>query len=328
MYVELSERDRTELRAVVGSGSHDMHDVDPTSAATMGSMSSATIYVQIPAYRDSELSRTLRGLYRHAAHPERLRTKVIWQRAADDSMDNDVRALPNLELVEIPAEKSLGCNWARRLAQQDWAGEPFTLLLDSHHRFVDGWDTLLTGMYSQLLGAGVPKPLLTAYLPPYDPSIDPLGRGTAPYKIYPLSRDQGVLTRLTSHPIPWWQTLNRPLPAEFLSLHLVFAAGAFNEEVPFEPNVYFFGDEVVTGLRAFTAGYDFFHPHRIVGWHSYSRAGRVLHWDDHPDWYQRHLFSLDLMRELFTSRGAHALLGGARTVTDYEELIMMPLVST
>ena len=46
----------------------------------------------------------------------------------------------------------------------------FTLVLDSHHRFVRGWDTALESMYRQLEAVGSPKPLLTAYLPAYDPA--------------------------------------------------------------------------------------------------------------------------------------------------------------
>src|SRR3954451_19385958 len=38
------------------------------------------IYVQIPAYRDAELSATLRDLYAQAARPEHLRVRVMWQR--------------------------------------------------------------------------------------------------------------------------------------------------------------------------------------------------------------------------------------------------------
>ena len=72
-------------------------------------------------------------------------------------------------------------NWARQLGQQAWAGEPFTLLLDSHHRFVPAWDDLLLGMHARLRRAGIPKPLLTACLPAYDPAATRrAGSGTPP----------------------------------------------------------------------------------------------------------------------------------------------------
>jgi hypothetical protein len=286
------------------------------------------IFVQIPAYRDRELSSTLLDLYGKASRPSRLRTVVVWQHGDDEVLDRRVPRLPGLELVAVPARESEGCNWARRLCQQRWADEPFTLMLDSHHRFAFGWDDLLLGMHAALRQAGIGKPLLTAYLPAYDPARDPQGRQHEPYQISASGRDQGVLTRLIGDPIPGWRALTAPVPARFLSLHLVFAAGTFNEELVVDPTAYFAGDEVLTGLRAFMAGYDLYHPHRVVGWHCYDRSSRVAHWDDHPSWRDRHERSLAMMSEVYRlhdrlDRDAAVRRGGepARTVADYEALI-------
>jgi UDP-N-acetylglucosamine (GlcNAc):hydroxyproline polypeptide GlcNAc-transferase len=121
------------------------------------------IFVQIPAYKDNELSATLRDLYRKAASPDRLRTCVVWQHDPDESLPRDIRELPGLQIIDVDAAGSQGCNWARTIAQAQWDGEPFPLLLDSHHRFVKDWDELVLSMYRQLADAGVTKPLLTGY---------------------------------------------------------------------------------------------------------------------------------------------------------------------
>ena len=252
---------------------------------------------------------------------------MVWQHGRDEALPDGIRDLPGLEIIDIDADESEGCNWARAMAQQRWDGEPFTLLLDSHHRFVRGWDELLLIMHGDLSDAGVRQPLLTGYLPAYRPDSEPGGRGKRPYMMAPLSRDNGVLTRLTSYPIPFWTTLTEPLPAEFLSLHFVFAAGRFNDDVRFDPRIYFFGDELVTGLRAYTHGYDMFHPHRIIGWHCYDRSRGVPHWDDHADWEVRHKRSLELMRDLFSGRPTPIELGSVRSVRDYQDLILTELVS-
>jgi Glycosyltransferase (GlcNAc) len=303
----------------VGTGTRVARPVRPAGLA-----GKQGIYVQIPAYRDSELETTLRDLYSKADHAGRLRTAVLWQRGADESLSADVRSLPNLEIVDVEFSESRGPNWARALLQERWRGEPFTLLLDSHHRFVRGWDTAVVAMYRQLESSGVDKPLLTAYLPSYEPAREPGARKKRPYKIYPLQREQGVLTRLTSYPIPCWTRLNEPVVADFVSLHFLFAEGAFNEAVVFDPDIYFFGDELVIGLRAYLAGYDLFHPHRIVGWHCYDRGSRVGHWEDHSRWAEQHQKSLRKIRRLFLDgRGRR---NGERTVSDYEDHIMLPLV--
>jgi hypothetical protein len=97
--------------------------------------------------------------------------------------------------------------------------------------------------------------------------------------------------------------------------------------VEFDPRIYFFGDELVTGLRAFTHGYNMFHPHRIIGWHCYDRGSRLPHWHDHPEWQHRHQQSLALMRDLFSGRPTPIELGKVRTVHDYQELILTELVA-
>jgi hypothetical protein len=264
-------------------------------------------------------------LYRRATRPSRLRTVVVWQHDAAEALDPRVTRLPGLELIDVPARDSQGCNWARRLGQQAWADEPFTLMLDSHHRFVPGWDDLLQGMHDRLRTAGVAKPLLTAYLPAYEPARDPHGRRRAPTRLRAAGRDAGVLTRLVGDPVPHWCPRTAPLPAAFLSLHLVFAAGAFHREVEMDPAVYFTGDEVLTGMRAYTAGYDLYHPHRVVGWHSYDRASRAPHWGGPAEWERRQRASLAVLRGWY--RPATGPAGpGVRTVADYEAQIGVRLV--
>lgn len=255
------------------------------------------IYVQVPAYRDLELVPTLRDLYAEAAQPERLRVRVMWQRE-DEVLPDDVRALPGLEVDEVPATASQGCNWARRRLQEAWDGERYTLLLDSHHRFVARWDDLALEMLEQVRATGTAKPMLTSYLPAYVPGSD-LYRSTRPHRLYPYARDAGVLTRLRSGVIENYEELTEPVPADFASLHFLLADGCFNDEIRFDSAVYFFGDEVLTSVRAFAKGYRLFHPHKVIGWHAYDRSSRVTHWADHEGYAERHDCSLSALRRSF-----------------------------
>ena len=88
------------------------------------------IFVQIPAYRDSELSATVRDLVKKASDPASLRIAVLWQKGPDEEFDPELGRGAELEVVEIPHADSQGCNWARREIQKRWRGEPFTLILD------------------------------------------------------------------------------------------------------------------------------------------------------------------------------------------------------
>lgn len=284
------------------------------------------VFVAIPAYRDRELTATLLDLFAKASSPEDLRVVVAWQFAKGETLPRKIRDHKNIEIFAIPSEESLGPNWARRLLQDQYGGEAFTLLLDSHHRFIQGWDEMALRMFDGLKKT-VAKPILTAYLPSYDPDRDPKGRMRELLKIYPLRRTDGLLTHLTGHRLTLWRTLRSPVPAAFASLHFLLAEGSFHHEIRFDPDIYFFGDEVFAGLRAYTYGYDLYHPHKILGWHLYDRATRATHWDDHSDWHRAESLSFRKMRDIIAGQiRPHGILGSLRTVRAYEEHIGTELI--
>jgi hypothetical protein len=287
------------------------------------------IFVQIPAYRDRELPPTLRDLYAKAADPERLRVCVLWQRGSDETLPSDVTALPHLRLIAIPSTRSKGCNWARSQVQKYWNGEGYTLLIDSHHRFAHHWDDTLIEMHSALRAKGIRRPVITAYMPRYDPANEPDGRQFCPFKVYPKEYEQGLLIHLTSYPIRDWEQLKAPIRAHFASGHFIFAAGTFNRDLRMDPGVYFTGDEVGISLRAHTHGYDLFHPHVVIGWHCYDRASRVTHWADHATWWKRHDYSLSRVHRLFsgTLSGPYGL-GTRRSLASFEEGLLLPLIES
>lgn len=286
------------------------------------------IYIQIPAYRDAQLQSTLYDLIDNAACKENLRIGVAWQHGEDEQLDKDFLKRNKIELIDIPAGKSRGCNWARSLLQERWTGEKYTLFLDSHHRFVPGWDQELLEMYTALKTKGVAKPLITGYLPVYDPLNDPAARQHNPLQITFYKRERGLLFRLNSREMPSWLSATTPVPAHFVSLHFLFTEGVFNEVLEFDPAIYFFADEVAIALRAYTMGYDLFHPHKVLGWHLYERAAtRVPHWKDHPEWRQQNEHSYIRLTGLFrgNEKGRFGI-GRERTVAGYEKYIGMKLI--
>jgi hypothetical protein len=284
------------------------------------------IFVQIPAYRDPELGPTLRDLFAKARHPQALRVAVLWQRGPEERLPAALLRRPGLEIVDVPYTESKGCNWARHRLQQLWRGEPYTLILDSHHRFVRHWDERLLEAHDGLVARGIEKPIVTAYLPPYDARGDPRRRSRTPLKIYPYARADGLLFRLIGRPILKWRARSAPIPGEFVSLHCLFAAGDFNREIPFDPHCYFFGDEVGTSVRAFTAGWDIFHPHRLIGWHCYDRGYRPTHWDDHASWSDLEQASLARLRKLLSGRKVEGYgAGDRRSLADFEDRVMLKL---
>ncbi len=287
------------------------------------------IFVQIASYRDPQLIPTLEDLFDKAKKPENLVVGIAHQHGDEDEWDslanyaNDKR----IKVIDIDYKDSKGACWARNQIQQLYDGEEYTLQLDSHHRFVDNWDTELIKMYKGLKKKGHKKPLLTSYISSFDPDNDPAGRVKVPWAMqFDRFTPEGVIFFL-----PYYldNQPEEPVPARFYSAHFAFTTGKFAEEVQHDPELYFHGEEISIAVRAYTHGYDLFHPNKIIAYHEYTRKGRTKHWDNHNDWNEANKASHERMRKLLGVDGECAPcqrkklfpkygLGTERTITDWE----------
>ncbi len=290
-------------------------------------MKEKKIFIQIASYRDKELLPTLKDCIEKSKNPENLVFSICWQHANEDEWDtlseyeNDKR----FKIIDIPHLQAQGPCWARNKLQQQYDDEEYTLQLDSHHRFVQDWDEQLIEMYKSLKDKGYEKPLLTGYIPSYNPSNDPNGRVNVPWRMnFDRFAPEGVVHFLPAT-IDEYKELTLPEPARFYSGHFTFGSGSFVKEVPHDPNYYFHGEEISLAVRAYTWGYDLFHPHKVIIWHEYTRNGKVKQWDDVKNWYIKNDESFRRNRKLFgmdnepqdIDFGIYGF-GPVRTLQDYE----------
>ena len=241
-----------------------------------------TIFIQIAAYRDPQLIPTIEDCIRNANNPQNLRFGIARQFKDTDGFDNvdHYRNDPRFRIIDIQWNKSKGVCWARNAVQQLYKDEKYTFQIDSHMRFNKGWDTIAIDMIKQLQNMGYNKPLLTAYTSSFDPDNDPGARQPDPWFMeFDRFIPEGAIFFLPST-IPDHQVRIEPMRARFYSAHCTFTIGQFCKEVQHDPNYYFHGEEISIAARAFTWGYDLFHPHKIIAWHEYTRKGRPKHWED------------------------------------------------
>lgn len=284
-------------------------------------MTKANIFISIAAYREFDLEATVLNAINNAIEPERLRFVICWQHSTDEALDQ-IADLPQVTLIDVPHEQSQGVCWARALIQTHYQGEAFALQLDGHHRFVCGWDRWLIETLEDLEATGVAKPVLTTYLPSFNPKDDPQARA---WEAWYLGFDHFDASGVVFMQPAVLEETNAPWPTPFWSAHFSFSRGSFIEEVPVDPKGYFHGEEITIAVRGFTHGYDFYSPHELVAWHEYSRQGRRCHWQDHADWQLRNRLSIDRFNALLgvdgtdctTDFGRHGL-GSTRSVADYE----------
>jgi Glycosyltransferase (GlcNAc) len=320
-----------------------------------------TIFVQIAAYRDPQLIPTLNDLITNSKHPENLHIGICWQHGDEVTtelfLDNGItidgfiedprvggatvllarKGEAKLSIIDLHFHKTKGACWARNQIQQLYSQEKYTLQLDSHHRFVEGWDDIAIEMLEGLRETSE-KPVLTAYIPSFDPERDPEGRVKDPWKMdFDRFIPEGAVFFLPST-IDNWKTLDKPMKSRFYSGHFAFADGSFAEEVQHDPEYFFHGEEISIAVRAYTHGYDLYHPHRLIAWHEYTRKGRTKVWDDHTttvrnkgdvelDWVQRNDLCHKRNRILFGMDGEDPKqidfgkygFGTKRTLLEYEQ---------
>ena len=286
-----------------------------------------TIFISIASYRDPELIPTLKDCLSKAKKPKRLRFGICWQHDETENLDeflNDKR----FKIIKVPYALAKGACWARNLIQDLYNNETYYLQLDSHHRFIEGWDDVLIKMLKGLKKDGHQKPLLTTYLPGYTPSIDPEGRINDCWNLeFDRYLPEGPIF-IKPHSIEGWRERKKPVPSKFLSGHFIFTLGQWAQEVRYDPLYYFHGEEPSLAVRSFTHGYDLFSPVKVVIWHEYTRSGKSKQWDDDPVWNEKNKISYSRYRALHgmgnviegsTTNLEKYGFGDVRTLEEYEK---------
>lgn len=290
-----------------------------------------TILVHLPAYRDPELIPTIEDALMNAKHPERIHFGICRQYHPEDGFDDltEYKDDHRFKIYECLYTEAKGLPWARAIInEQLLTNEDYICQLDSHHRFAKHWDETLIDMHSGLEKKGY-KPILAAYLPLYDPFKDPVGRTMEPWQqqfvcFYP----HGTIF-IRPGLLHGWQEMTEPPMSRFLSGHFCFARSEWAKEIRHDPDIYFSGEEINLTVRSYTHGYDMFHPHKLVIWHSTMREERAgkLKWDDDAklgvDWWNKQDYARRKIRCLFRVEEGIDLtgydLGNVRTIRDYEK---------
>jgi hypothetical protein len=283
------------------------------------------IFIQIASYRDPQLVPTLRDCVKNAKNPDNLVFGIAWQHDEKETLE-EFKDDKRCKIIDIPYSDSKGVCWARHAVQQLYDNEEYTLQIDSHMRFMPDWDETLIGMIKQLQDMGYKKPLLTGYVPSFNPDNDPAERVQRPWRmVFDRFIPEGAVFFLPED-IPNHESLNAPTKSRFYSAHFCFTLGEFSKEVQHNPEYYFHGEEISIAARAYTHGYDLFHPHKVVVWHEYTRKGRTKQWDDDKQWGERNRISHATNRKLFAMDGEKQEghdgpygFGTVRTLRDYEE---------
>lgn len=292
-----------------------------------------TIFVSVASYCDPLLEFTLQGALERAARPDRLVLAVVEQQWPDDRLRPDPALAARLRHLPLHPLQARGPCWARALAMSLYQGERWFLQIDSHTHFEPGWDERLVD-WAKACQRMNPRCLLTAYPNPFRlvdgvPQVEQVGRQVLAHVVKTACRFA------PEHPVLMFESVPVDCDQPVLGLHVaagcLFAPGEIVDALPYDPFLYFHGEEQSMALRAWTRGWDIFHIPELPLYHHYvdplAPPQRAMHWSPELD-EQRPQRAAALeaaanlrLRALLwegAALGAYGL-GGTRSLADYAQ---------
>lgn len=295
------------------------------------------LFISVAAYCDPVLPFTLRRAYTQARWPERLRFGVIDQSPASMQFrgDNDVPPM-QVDCIHIDPREARGVCWARALAMTLYDEEDWFLQIDSHMDFVPGWDALFIEQ-AERIARRQPQFVISSY--PNGFVFDngrPVPRVATTRVLAHVLREDAQF--MSQHPVLSFMAQPVDLPGVDLvrGFHLgagcLFAPGTYARRFPYDPYLYFAGEEQALAARLFTHGWDIFHMSGLPVYHLYNdgTGTRRLHWDAEEDrgrrlkWSELQQRSMTRLSGLLSRQGSSLdfgpyALGRARSLEDYAQ---------
>ena len=295
-----------------------------------------SIFISIASYQDPLLVSTIFGAYNNAEKKDDLIFSVCDQSDVAIKVDEFPFA-DQIKYDHVDPLFAKGPCWARHRAQSFYSDEEYFLQIDSHTQFLPGWDIVFIEALSKIEALGsndeyFQKPIITSYprgfeVIDFTKGLFSLKTGDKHTQVITYREDsifsRGSFSRQTGIPTKHLEVTH----AYLMAAGCIFTRGEFVEEIPYDPNYYFYGEELSMALRAFTHGYSFFHIPDVPLFHLYtdvSNLPRKLHWDSEDDknravkWHELEKNSLDRLDDLFAGNIKDSMgLGLERSLEEY-----------
>lgn len=297
------------------------------------------IFISIASFCDPILQFTITRAVKMAKYPSRLTFGVVDQSFAGDKTITSSDAYPaKLKRLWINPIQSRGCSWARANAQSMYSDEDWFFQIDSHMEFAKDWDETLVNWGQKLIEQRHKNFVITSYPVGFTFGSDE----TIQYQPYPKNNVLCQVVKPTckfgkdhfltfeGHPF----INDKPVMGFGLAAGCLFAPGSFVYKFPYDPFVYFLGEEQMLAARLFTNGWDIFHIPDLPIWHLYedrilnsNEKKRQYHWSKELEnkrsesWQSRNAEAIKRMSNMLTGQdlGVYGL-GHKRTMLEFAEL--------
>lgn len=260
-----------------------------------------TIFISLASFREPELRDTILSALENAEYPERIYFGVFSQ--ADPEDHPDLSDIPNMNEVVVPASEARGPGYARWKVMQQYEGQDYFLQIDAHSMFPKNWDSKTISLYKKIQKEeNQEKVIISFWGSPY--WIDEQGKkhlGFDGGKQWDVSGPH--YTRLVNYRYAWIGH-REPMP-DGVEYHesacvlggFIFGLGNLVEEVPYDPDIIWTGEESMFSIRAYCQGWKIYSPRQVLLYHNYVRHGNPRAWEGDPTWSAREVAGLTKMYE-------------------------------
>lgn len=258
------------------------HDVKPNIYKPINNN---RIFVSIASYRDPQLIETYSSMIFNCDNVENLTVVICEQNdpidkfTIDKIIDN--KCIP--KFISMNSKDARGPCWARYLIQQEWKGEEYYLQIDSHTRFVKGWDTKLINDLATL----PEKSCLSNYVSTYDIKTGKVEKSPlrGPMYVSEINKKDNFV-RFNSKYINK-PSFSKPQPSKGWSGCFSFSKAQIILDAPYDPYTpfLFFGEEMDIYARLYSRGWKMFVPSIPICFTLFDRSYRKTYWE-HPEYKQ------------------------------------------
>lgn len=286
------------------------------------------IFISLAAYRDPDLFNTVKSFYNNAKYKDRLFFSLV-SHEEENECNFDFSFIPNdqINYIKIDYRLADGACSGRHLANSLLSDKyKYFLHTDSHSRAKENWDELLINCYNKCKNKWGEEYIFTKYPHGFTIEWDENGIGTdiinyeneSMYKVIPVWDDVEHLYLLR-----WKDLEDLEYGDKAYGFCANFAFGSSNAfmKAPYDPYMYFLGEEITLGIRLTLKGSTLVAPPINAIWTNYDRDNghRNFHWRDNVIWGIRDKFARYRVNDIFHGKDL-GIYGIQDNMDQYKEL--------
>lgn len=243
------------------------------------------IFISIASYRDPVLMDTVNSALANASNPDRLSFGLVIQDIEKDIPD--FSKYKNISIVTMHPRDARGAGFARDIAISLIKDEEYFLQIDSHTMFESGWDELVIEEFNKAKNISKHNKIILSHFPP-------------PFYVENNKKFSIITNNKNQPPHPTKQKIKinkhgewtaqryefedksmaNPELCDTVLAGFIFSTTDLVKEIPYDPEISFFGEEVCFAMRAWTRGWDIYSPSKIIVRHFYFRGNYKKIWKD------------------------------------------------